>query len=72
MTAVSRWVHNRGMNLARARRPASLALAVVASVLLVAGIIVPGLVIGAVAVGAAWLRLPAGPEPSGDSSAEGV
>jgi hypothetical protein len=53
--------HNPAVNFGRAARPASIALAVGASGLLIAGLVVPGFLVGLLAVGAAWLRSSAPP-----------
>jgi hypothetical protein len=53
--------------MARLRRPTSIVLAIVSSVLLLVGNVSAGLVLGAVAVGAAWFpRLAGAPEPPDD------
>jgi hypothetical protein len=55
------------VNMARLRRPTSIVLAIVSSVLLLVGNVSAGLVLGAVAVGAAWFpRLAGAPEPPDD------
>ena len=54
------------MNLARTAKPASVAMAVAASALLLVGFVVPGLVLGVSAVGVAWLRFPPPPTPPAD------